>query len=305
MEPFRVHILGCGSAKPSLKHFASSQVVEIRGKMMMIDCGEGTQIQLCRLHLRFTKLSCVFISHLHGDHCLGLVGMISSFGLLGRTAPMHIYAPPPYEQMLKMQLDMFCPNLEFEVVFHPVDTTQYQVIYEDRSMTVTSIPLNHRVPCCGFLFKEKSTLPHIRRDMIDYYGIPYSQINNIKNGGGWLTEDGDLIANNKLVYPSAPPRSYAYCSDTAYIPSLHQLIKGVNLLYHESTYSVENESNAKKYAHSTAHDAAVVANDAGAKLLMLGHFSAKYTNENVLLEEAKRTFPNTILAAEGLVVDVK
>ena len=272
---------------------------------MMIDCGEGTQIQLCRLHLRFTKLSCVFISHLHGDHCLGLVGMISSFGLLGRTAPMHIYAPPPYEQMLKMQLDMFCPNLEFEVVFHPVDTTQYQIIYEDRSMTVTSIPLNHRVPCCGFLFKEKSTLPHIRRDMIDYYGIPYSQINNIKNGGGWLTEDGDLIANNKLVYPSDPPRSYAYCSDTAYIPSLHKLIKGVNLLYHESTYSVENESNAKKYAHSTAHDAAVVANDAGAKLLMLGHFSAKYTNENVLLEEAKRTFPNTILAAEGLVVDVK
>lgn len=218
---------------------------------------------------------------------------------------MHVYAPAPFEQMLKMQLDMFCPNLEFEVVFHPVDTTQYRVIYEDRSMTVTSIPLNHRVPCCGFLFKEKPTLPHIRRDMIDYYGIPYSQINNIKNGADWTTENGDIISNDKLVTQSDPPRSYAYCSDTAYIPSLYEAIKGVNLLYHESTYSTEHENNAKKYAHSTAHEAAVVAHDAGAKQLMIGHYSAKYTNEDVLLEEAKRVFPNTILSAEGLVVDVK
>ena len=305
MEPFRVHILGCGSAKPSLRHYASSQVVEIRGKMMMIDCGEGTQIQLCRSHLRFTKLSCVFLSHLHGDHCLGLIGMISSFGLLGRTAPMHVYAPAHYEALLKLQLDMFCSMLDFEVVFHPVDTTKHQVIYEDRSMTVSSLPLNHRVPCCGFLFKEKETLPHIRRDMLDFYGIPYSQINNIKKGQGWTTEDGRLIPNDKLVSPPDPVRAYAYCSDTAYIPTLQEHITGVNLLYHESTYSVENENNAKKYAHSTAQDAATVACEAGVGQLMLGHFSAKYPDENVLLDEAKRLFPNTILANEGLVVNVK
>ena len=304
MEPFRVHILGCGSAKPSLRHNASSQLVEIRGKIMMVDCAEGTQMQLYRTHLSFTKISCVFISHLHGDHCLGLVGMISTFGLLGRTAPLHVYGPEPLGELLDVQLKVFAPGLEYDVIYHPVNTKLHQVIYEDRSLTVMSIPLKHRMPCSGYLFTEKPTLPHIRRDMIDCYEIPYSQINNIKNGADWVSPDGDVVRNEQLVLPADPARSYAYCSDTAYLPHLHEMIPQVNLLYHESTYTSDRQNHAEKYMHSTAKQAAMVARDAHAHQLMLGHYSARYNDESVLLDEATEIFPNTILSNEGLTIDV-
>ncbi len=304
MEPFRVHILGCGSAKPTLRHSASAQVVEIRGKLLMIDCAEGTQVQLLRYHINHTKIHQVFISHLHGDHCFGLIGMISSMGMLGRTAPLHVYAPADFEPMLKAQISMFCYGLEYEVVFHPVDTTAAQVIYEDRSFTVKTIPLDHRTPCAGFLITEKPTLPHIRRDMIDFLHIPVSQIMNIKNGADWVTEEGETIPNARLVTPPDPVRSYAYCSDTKYLPGLHRQIQGVNLLYHESTYCEEKIKNAEKYHHSTAAQAAMVARDAQAGHLLLGHYSARYNNEVVLLEEATQIFPNTSLSDEGMVVDV-
>ena len=223
MEPFRVHILGCGSALPTLQHNASAQVVEIREKLFMIDCGEGTQVQLRRSRIRFTKISAVFISHLHGDHCLGLIGMISTFGMLGRTATLHIYAPAQLEDILHQQIALFCSGLEYKVEFHAVDTTKNQVIYEDRSLEVVSLPLKHRMPCCGFLFREKPTRPHIKRDMIDYYQIPVSQIDNIKAGADWVNADGEVISNSRLTTPADAPRSYAYCSDTRYIPSLHKL----------------------------------------------------------------------------------
>lgn len=305
MEPFRIHILGCGSALPTLKHNASSQVVDIRGKLFMVDCGEGTQVQLRRSRVSFNRIQAVFISHLHGDHCLGLIGMISTFGMLGRTATLHVYAPGEFEPMLQMQMDMFCKGLEFEVVFHAVDTTQHQVIYEDKSLTVASIPLEHRVPCCGFLFREKPLLPHIRRDMIDCYQIPISQINNIKNGADWTTEEGELVENSRLTYPAATPRSYAYCSDTRYIPTLHQLVKDVDVLYHESTYDSEHEARAKLYYHSTAAQAAQVALDAGVGKLLLGHYSARYDDESVILREAQKIFPNSFLTAEEMIFDVK
>lgn len=305
MEPFRIHILGCGSALPTLKHNASSQVVDIRGKLFMVDCGEGTQVQLRRSRVSFNRIQAVFISHLHGDHCLGLIGMISTFGMLGRTATLHVYAPGEFERMLQLQIDMFCKGLEFEVVFHAVDTTKHQVIYEDKSLTVASIPLEHRVPCCGFLFREKPLLPHIRRDMIDCYQIPISQINNIKNGADWTTEEGELVENSRLTYPAAAPRSYAYCSDTRYIPTLHQLVKGVDVLYHESTYDSEHEARAKLYYHSTAAQAAQVALDAGVGKLLLGHYSARYDDESVILREAQKIFPNSFLTAEEMIFDVK
>ena len=305
MEPFRIHILGCGSALPTLKHNASSQVVDIRGKLFMVDCGEGTQVQLRRYRVSFTRLQAVFISHLHGDHCFGLIGMISTFGMLGRTATLHVYAPGEFERMLQMQMDMFCKGLEFAVVFHAVDTTKHQVIYEDKSLTVASIPLEHRVPCCGFLFREKPLLPHIRRDMIDCYQIPISQINNIKNGADWITEEGELVENSRLTYPAEAPRSYAYCSDTRYIPTLHQLVKGVDVLYHESTYDSEHEARAKLYYHSTAAQAAQVALDAGVGKLLLGHYSARYDDESVILREAQKIFPNSFLTAEEMIFDVK
>jgi len=304
MEVFKVHVLGCGSATPTLRHNCSTQVVEIRGKLFMVDCAEGTQKEMLRTHLGYGRLHTVLLSHLHGDHCFGLMGMICTMGMTGRTAPLHVYAPPMLENILNQQLEMFAAGLEFQVVFHPVDTTRSYVIYEDRSLTITTIPLNHRVPCCGFLFTEKPTLPHIRRDMIDFLGIPYSEINNIKNGADWITDEGETIPNSRLVTPADPVRSYAYCSDTKYLPHLHELVKGVNLLYHESTYTDEKVGNAAKYHHSTGTQAATVAKDAGVKKLLLGHFSAS-TNESLLLEQARQVFPDTFLASEGMTVSVE
>lgn len=304
MEPFRVHILGCGSALPTLKHNPSSQIVEIRGKCFMIDCGEGTQTQLRRSKIKFTRISAVFISHVHGDHCFGLIGMVSTFGMLGRTAPLHIYAPAGFSNIMKMQIDFFCKDLEYEVVFHDVDTNANNIIYEDRSLTVETVPLSHRVPCCGFIFREKQTLPHILRDMTDYYKVPVSQFNNIKNGVDWVDEEGNVIPYTRLITPSEPARSYAYCSDTKYLPMLHECLKDVCVLYHESTYSKEDEDMAKMYFHSTAAQAAQIASDANVGKLVLGHYSARYEDENRLLEEAKNIFPNTVLSDEGLIIDV-
>lgn len=304
MEPFKVHILGCGSALPTLQHNASSQIVELREKLFMIDCGEGTQIQLRRLRIHFSKIIAVFISHLHGDHCFGLPGMISTFGMTGRTAPLHIYAPAAFEPILEQTLSFFCQGLEFKVVFHAVDTTQNKVVYEDRSLTVETIPLQHRIDCCGYLFREKPILPHIRRDMIDFYNIPISQINNIKAGADWVTAEGEVIANSRLTTPAEPARSYAYCSDTCYIKTLHELVKGVSTLYHESTYSAEDAERARLYWHSTSQDAAKVARDASVGKLLLGHFSARYNNESQLLEEAKEIFPNSYLTCEGATFDI-
>ncbi|MBR1415253.1 MAG: ribonuclease Z [Prevotella sp.] len=305
MEPFRIHILGCGSALPTTRHFSSMQVVECRGKLFMVDCGEGAQLQLRRSSLSFERLGHVFISHLHGDHCFGLIGMISTFGLLGRNAPLHIHAPRELEPMLKSQLDMFFNyDLGYDVEFHPVDTTRQQVIFEDRSLTVESIPLNHRMPCAGFLFREKPSLPHIRRDMIDMYGIPTSQIMNIKSGQGFTLPDGTHIPHEQLVTEADKPRSYAYCSDTRYMPRLHERLKDVDVLYHESTYAADKLQSAEKYYHSTAAQAASVARDAHAGKLLLGHYSARYTDEKILLNEAREVFQNSFLTNEMDVFDI-
>lgn len=289
---------------PTLKHCSSSQVVEVRDKFFMIDCGEGTQTQLRKTRIHFNKITAVFISHIHGDHCFGLIGMISSFGMLGRTAPLHVYAPSELGNMLDAQMKLFCRGLEFEVEFHPVDTRANHAVYEDRSVTVTTIPLRHRVPCCGYLFREKPSLPHIRRDMLECFNIPVSQINNIKLGAGWTTDDGTFIPHEKLTKPASPPRSYAYCSDTKYFPELHGYVEKVDTLYHESTYGKDAMDRAALYNHSTAGQAAQVARDAQAGKLLLGHYSARYTNEKVLLDEAKEIFKESYLTDEGLVFDV-
>lgn len=304
MKSFKVHILGCGSALPTLQHYASSQIVEFRDKCFMIDCGEGTQMQVRHTHIHFSKIQAVFISHIHGDHCFGLIGMISTFGMLGRTAPLHIYAPAELESILNAQVELFCTGLEYNIVFHAVDTTERVVVYEDRSLIVETIPLEHRVPCCGFIFREKPALPHIRRDMIDFYNIPISQINNIKAGAGWTTPDGGFVPHERLTVPADAPLSYAYCSDTRYLPHLHELIKGVSTLYHESTYAEDNIEKARIYHHSTAAQAAMVARDANVGKLLLGHYSSRYRDESVLLDEAKAIFPNSYLTNEKLVFDV-
>ena len=304
MEQFKIHILGCGSALPTLRHYASSQVIEVRNKLFMVDCGEGTQIQLRRSRIRFTKLSAVFISHLHGDHCFGLIGMISTFGMLGRTATLKVYGPKELGPMLDSMMSLFCQGLEFKVEFHAVDTTQQAVVYEDKSVTVETVPLQHRIACCGYLFREKPTLPHIRRDMIDCYEIPLSQIQNIKNGADWTTPDGEIVPNSRLTVPADPPRSYAYCSDTRYMPHLYERVEGVSTLYHESTYHSRDVARAKLYYHSTAEQAAMVARDAHVGKLLLGHYSARYDDESELLDEARSIFPESYLSDEGKIFDV-
>lgn len=304
MEPFKIHILGCGSALPTLKHNASSQLIEMRGKCFMVDCGEGAQMQFRRSHIHFSKLNAIFISHLHGDHCFGLMGLLSTLGMLGRTSKLRIYAPKEYAILFRQQVEFFMQTMEYEMEMIPVDTEKQQIIYEDHSLTVETVPLQHRVPCCGFIFREKPTLPHIRRDMIDYYGIPVSQINNIKNGADWTNEDGDIIPNARLVQPADSPRSYAYCSDTRFVPGLKEKVKGVTVLYHESTYTSDQEDRAKIYYHSTARQAATIAAGAGVGTLLLGHYSARYNDEQVLLEEAKAVFDHSILSQEGMVFDV-
>lgn len=304
MEKFEVNILGCGSAKPTTRHFPSAQIVNVRDKYFMVDCGEGAQTQLQRKGLSMARIGHIFISHNHGDHVFGLPGLISTMALLGRTAELHIHAPQQTQEYLDMILKVYCEGMSYNVIFHPIDTRVHYIIYEDRSVTVWSIPLKHRVPCCGFLFKEKSGLPHIRREMIDAFSIPISQINNIKAGASWTTADGTFIPHEQLTTPARAGRAYAYCSDTSYLPHLSEIIRGVNLLYHEATYTHDLLNRAKETQHSTGKQAAMLARDAQVQQLCIGHFSARIQDEKPLLEEASEVFPQTILAYEGLTIRI-
>ena len=299
MEKFEVNILGCGSALPTTRHFSSSQVVNIREKLFMIDCGEGAQLQLRRSKLKFTRLNHIFISHLHGDHCFGLLGLISTFGLLGRTATLHIYAHPELEKLLLPHLEFFCKGMTYPVEFHSIDPNKAEIIYEDRSVTVSTIPLRHRIPSCGFLFQEKKTPNHIIREMIDFYQIPVYELNRIKNGEDYITPEGTRVPNQRLTTPSAAPRNYAYCSDTICLPNIVNQIKGVDLLFHEATFLQADAARAKETFHTTAEQAAEIARGANAKQLVIGHFSARYEDESLLLKEAQQIFPNTVLAKEN------
>ena len=304
MEKFELHILGCGSALPTTRHFATSQVVNLRDKLFMIDCGEGAQMQLRKSRLKFSRLNHIFISHLHGDHCFGLMGLISTFGLLGRTAELHIHSPKGLEELLAPMLNFFCHTLAYKVIFHEFDTRQASVIYEDRSMTVTTIPLQHRIPCCGFLFAENARPNHIIRDMIDLYKVPVYELNRIKNGADYITPEGEVIANVRLTRPSDPPRRYAYCSDTIFRREIAEQISGVDLLFHEATFAESELARAKETYHTTAAQAGRIAVEAGVRRLVIGHFSARYEDENVLLKEASAIFPDTILAKENLCISL-
>lgn len=304
MEKFEIHILGCGAALPTPKRLSSSQIVNIREKLFMLDCAEGTQMALRRSRLPFSHLQAIFLTHLHGDHVFGLIGMLSTFGLLGRIQDLHIYGPKDLQRIFQPQIDYFCADSPYKIILHEIDTKTPQTIYEDRSVTITTLPLTHRVPCCGYLFQEKPTPRHIRRDMIDFYHIPISQINNIKAGMDWITEDGTLIPNERLTTPSDPVRSYAYCTDTTYRPQLSELLQNVTCLYHEATFAEEHALLAKKTHHSTAAQAAQIALAAHAQKLILGHFSSRYQSEAILLQEAQQIFPNTILAEDGMKIEL-
>ena len=304
MEPFEVHILGCGSALPTTRHNASSQVIRIGNKQFMIDCGEGTQLQLRRGHVHFSFINNIFISHLHGDHTFGLIGLISTFGLLGRTAPLHIYADAMLEKIMRPQLDFYCKEIKYPIFFHSIDAGKHTTIYEDNTITVETLPQRHRIPCCGFLFREKPKKRHLIGDVVNFYNIPPYMRQAIKDGADFVTANGDTIPNSRLTKEADPSRSYAYCSDTSPCPENTELIKGIDLLYHEATFANSEKERAAITHHSTAQQAAEIARQAGVKRLLLGHFSSRYDNEEQLLTEAKEVFANTVTANEGMTITI-
>lgn len=297
-------ILGSGSALPTRDNFPTSQVLEMRDKQFMIDCGEGAQIRMRQMNVKTARLGHIFISHLHGDHVFGLIGLISSFGMLHRTADLYIHAAPELEPILRVQLDFFCDEMSFKVIFVPYDPRKYALIFEDRSVKVHSLPLKHRVPTCGFLFEEKTGDRHIVRDMIDFYKVPTWAIHNIKKGADFVTESGETIDNSLLTKPPKPGKRFAYCSDTAYNEKLVEWIEGVDCLYHEATFLSDEIIRAKKTMHSTAAQAATIAQKAGVKKLIIGHYSARYNSKKPLLDEAKTVFENTFLAEDMKIYEI-
>jgi len=298
MQKASLTILGCGSAMPTRKNFPSSQLLEIRDKQFLIDCGEGTQIRMCQMGVKANRLGHIFISHLHGDHCFGLMGLISTFGMLNRTAELHIHAQADLEKIMLPQLKYFCEGLSFDIIFHTIHPRKHELIYEDRAVQVFSIPLKHRVPCCGFLFEEKPRDRHIIRDMIDFYHIPTWRIPKIKQGEDFVTEEGEIIPNDELTTASELPKRFAYCSDTAYSEKIIPIIEGVDCLYHEATFMEDEIVRSKQTEHSTARQAGEIALKANVKKLIIGHYSARYNNQQDLLKEAQAVFENTVLGED-------
>ena len=304
MADFNLNILGCGSALPTTRHLATSQVVDLRDKLYMIDCGEGTQVQMRNMRIKFSRLNHIFISHLHGDHCFGLPGLLSTLGMLGRTGDLVIHAPKEIENYMRPVLDTFCKGMPYEVRFNHIDTYSHSLIMEDRSLSVYSIPLKHRIPTCGFLFAEKPKEAHIIREMIEFYQVPVKWMKDIKQGKDYITPEGEIISNSRLTRPSVAPKRYAYCSDTAYSPSIIPIIEGVDLLYHEATFMESDKARAKETFHSTARQAAEIALKAGVKRLVIGHYSARYEDLAALHKEAQEIYPGTILGNEGMVLSI-
>lgn len=303
MTKFELNVLGCGSATSSLRHLPSCQVLNIRDNLFMIDCGEGAQLEMWRMKLKYSRLNHIFISHLHGDHCFGLPGLLSTLALLGKTGSLTVHMFQEGINQFKPFLEYFCRNMPYELKFHAIDTHK-AVIYEDDGITVTSFPMRHRIPTVGFLFAEKPKLRHINPVAVKEAGVPVYFLNSLRLGQDFVTPDGVVVANDVLTTPADACISYAYCSDTAYSKRVVTAVQGVTWLYHESTYADDCRVLARKRYHSTAREAAMVAREAGVKRLILGHYSKRYKSDDVFLHEAQEEFASTLLAREGLCLDL-
>jgi ribonuclease Z len=299
MLPFTVTILGSSSALPTLNRFPTSQVVNLNDRLYLIDCGEGTQIQLRKFGIKFGKINHIFISHLHGDHIFGLPGLISTMALGGKKGELHIYS----HSDLKMMMDQFMKYIndfdDFKVVYHPLNFRSRAIIFEDSRLVVESFPLKHRIPCCGFLFREKPHELHLRGDLIEFLKVPIKERVSIKNGSDYQKPDGTLIPNQDLTFPPDPVRSYAFCTDTVQRKQVIPVITEADLLYHEATFSHDLKDLALKTYHSTSKQAAELAAEAGVKKLIIGHFSGRYKSVAPLVEEARTIFPNTFAVNDG------
>ena len=302
---FSVTILGNSSAKPTPHAHPSSQVVNLNEQYYLVDAGEGVQQQLIRRGINPLRLRAVFISHLHGDHCFGLFPLIATLGLEGKRTPLDIYAPAPMGEILEYHRRYFWDDLPYEVKWHEVRTTEHAIIMQNNTLEVWSIPLRHRVPTAGYLFKEKQPGRNVDKFKIEKYGLSIAQIVAAKRGEGITLEDGQIIPNDELTYIPYQARSYAYLSDTAYSAKAAERVHGVDLLYHETTYSTSEAMFAKGRGHSTTIEAAKVAAKAEAKRLIIGHFSSRYKSHETLVEECRTIFPNSDIAAEGMTFNIE
>ena len=296
--PISVTILGNSSAKPTAKGHPSAQVVNINEQLFLVDAGEGVQRQMARCGISPLKLRAVFISHLHGDHVFGLFPLLSTLGLYGRRTPLKIYAPRPFGEALEGFLRLFESDLPYTPEWVEVDTTKHQIIFENDTTEIWSLPLRHRVPTAGYLFRQKEPALNVTKYAIERYELDMHQIVAAKRGEDIELESGEIIANDMLTYRPYPPMSYAYCSDTNYSARLAKMCEGVDMLYHEATYDASMQKMAKLRGHSSTADAAKVAKMAGAGMLLIGHFSSRYKELEPLLQECREIFPETYIAEE-------
>jgi len=295
----KLTILGCYAATPRTFTNPTSQILEIKNRIFLIDCAEGTQVQLRKNKIRFSKINHIFISHLHGDHFFGLIGLVSTFTLLNRTTDLHIYGPKGIQEIIKLQLRLSNSWTNYGLFFHELESNESEVIFEDEKVLVKTIPLKHRVYTNGFLFQEKAAPRKLNLDAVQNYEIDTCYYQKIKNGKDITLEDGRVIENDKLTFDPIPAKNYAFCSDTAYNETMIPIIENIDVLYHESTFLQSEENLAKKTLHSTAKEAATIALKSNAKQLILGHYSTRYENIDLFREEAATIFPEVLLADDG------
>ena len=299
----KLTILGCYSASPRNNFHTTSQILEIGGDLILIDCGEGTQMQLRKMKIKFSRIKNIFISHLHGDHFFGLIGLISTFRLYGRSDDLNLFGPVGLKEIIDLQLKYSNSWTDFKINFHELDSKKSVLILDNAKFQVTTIPLRHRIYTNGFLFVEKNKVKKLNIININKYSINYTEFNKIKNGEDITLNDGSKIRNSELVIEPKKNSSYAFCSDTIYHEEIICLLKNITFLYHESTFLEIDKDLAKKTLHSTASDAAKIAKSANCQKLLLGHFSSRYKNLEKFIDESSKIFKNVDLAYEGLVLE--
>ena len=299
---FEITILGSGSALPTLQRNTTAQLVNIRENYFLVDCGEGVQLQMQKYKIAPSKINHIFISHLHGDHYLGLMGFLTSQNLLGRTNELHLYANSRLKEIIDLQMSVSDSKFNFPFYFHSLNYENKNLIYENKSVQVYSFPMKHRIPVCGFLFQEKKRELRLNKDALKDYKVPVKMMASIKSGEDFIDEKGKHIKNEFLTLPFEKTFSYAFCTDTKYYPKITEFIKEVHTIFHEATFIEKDKDKAKKTYHSTALQAAKIAKDSLAQQLVLGHFSVRYKGTDVFLNEAKLEFENTIIANDGNII---
>lgn len=300
---FTLNVLGTASALPTTERYPSAQVLNVRGRLFMIDCGEGAQIQLRKAGVSFLRIEHICLSHIHGDHIFGLYGLLSTMAMLGRTAPLNIYAPKSFAPILDFFKERFGEGILYEINYVVLEMSSPEVVYENRNVELLAFPLNHRVETFGYIIREKMPQFNVRKEAIAEYGLTLSEIGTLKRGED-VVREGMVIANSEAAYRPYHPRSYAYCSDTAPFPELAQWVKGVSVLYHEATFPAEMEEMAAKTYHSTTLQAAQCARDAGVGRLLVGHYSSRYPSVDFYLDELRSVFPDSFLTRDMDVVEI-